>query len=91
MRFINRVLNPFHKQEDILKKARDAQITKSRAEGKTDDEIIGILMCMPETFAFIDYALKHNPIKGAESLMRGQLTLKLKDAFTKSVKNERTN
>lgn len=87
MSFINHVLNPFRKQEDVLKKARDAQIKKSRAEGKSDDEIIGVLMCMPETFAFIDYAVKHNPVKGAESLMRGQLTLSLKDAFTKSVKN----
>jgi hypothetical protein len=89
MRFINRVLNPFHKQEDILKKARDSQIKASRAEGKTDDEIIGILMCMPETFAFIDYALKHNPVKGGESFMRGQLTVSLKDAFTKSVKGSK--
>jgi hypothetical protein len=42
---------------------------------------------MPETQEFIDYAVKHNPVKGAESLMRGQLTLSLKEAFTKSVKN----
>jgi hypothetical protein len=88
MRFLKHVFNPFHNQEDILKKARDAQIKKSRAEGKTDDEIIGILMCMPETFDFIDYALKHNPVKGGESFMRGQLTLSLKEGFTKSVKNE---
>jgi hypothetical protein len=80
------MLNPFHKQEDILKKARDAQIKKSRADGRSDDEIIGILMCMPETHAFIDYAVKHNPVKGGESFMRGQLMLSLKDAFTKSVK-----
>ncbi|MBE3087103.1 MAG: hypothetical protein IMZ64_12900 [Bacteroidetes bacterium] len=86
MSFINHMLNPFHKREDILKKARDAQIKKSRAEGRSDDEIIGILLCMPETHDFIAYALKHNPVKGSESLMRGQLTLSLKDAFTKSVK-----
>lgn len=88
MRFLKHVLNPFHKQEDILKKARDAQIKKSRAEGKTDDEIIGILMCMPETHDFIAYAVKHNPVKSGESFMRGQLTLSLKDAFTKSVKKD---
>lgn len=86
MSFINHVLNPFHKQEGILKKARDAKIKKSRAEGRSDDEIIGILLCMPETHDFIAYALKHNPVKGSESFMRGQLTLSLKDAFTKSVK-----
>jgi hypothetical protein len=88
MSFFNHVLNPFHSEEEKLKKARDAQIKKSRAEGKSDDEIVGILMCMPETYAFIDYALKHNPFKGAESLMRGQLTLSLKDGYTKSVKKE---
>lgn len=87
MEFINRILNPFRKQEDILKKARDAQIKKARAEGRTDDEIIGILMCMPETQEFIAYAIKHNIVKGGESFMRGQLTLSLKNAFTKTVKS----
>lgn len=87
MRFINRVINPFYNQEKELKKARDLEIKRLRAEGKSDDEIIGFLMCMKETHDFIEYALKHNPVKGAESFMRGQLTLSLKDAFTKSVKS----
>lgn len=88
MSWINHRLNPFHKQEETLKKARDEEIKKRRAEGRLDDEIIGFLMCMPETQEFIDYAVKHNPVPGGECFMRAQLSISLKDGFTKTVKEK---
>jgi hypothetical protein len=86
MTWINHRLNPFHKQEEELKKARDQEIKKRRAEGRTDDEIVGCLMCMPETHKFIEEAVKLNPVPGGQSFMRAQLTFKLKEGYIKSVK-----
>ena len=88
MGFITHRVNPFHKQEEELKKARDLEIRRLRNENKSDEEIIGCLMCMPETQKFIEDAVKLNPMPGGQSFMRAQLTLKLKDGFTTVVKRK---
>jgi hypothetical protein len=85
MSFFNHVLNPFNKQEAELKKARDNEIRRLKEVNKSDEEIIGCLMCMPETMSFIDYAIKHTPVPGGESFMRGKLMIELKDGYTKTV------
>jgi hypothetical protein len=87
MNFFKRRLNPFHKQEEELKKARDAEIIKRRVEGLSDDEIISCLMAMPETEKFIMEAIKYNPVPGKQNFMREQLSLKLREGFIKTVKN----
>lgn len=81
------MINPFHKQEEELKKARDKKIAELRQENKTDEEIIDSLMTMPETQKFIEEAVKHNPVPGETNIMRSQLTAKLHEGFTKTVKN----
>ena len=88
MNFINRRLNPFHKQEEELKKARNAEIIKRRAEGRSDDEIISCLMSMPETEKFIEEAVKYNPIPGKKDFMIAQLSIKLREGFTMTVKTK---
>jgi len=86
MRFITRVLNPFHKQEQRLKEARDREIKRLKEEGKSDDEIIFSLMSMPETKEFIEQALKSNPVKGKDNYFKAQMVAKLTEGFTKTVK-----
>jgi hypothetical protein len=87
MRFLKHIPNPFHKQEQELKKARDSEIIRRREEGLSDDEIISCLMAMPETEKFIEEAVKHNPVPGGSNFMRSQLTAKLREGFTTTVKN----
>lgn len=87
MRFLKHIPNPFHKQEQELKKARDKKIEELRLIDKSDDEIIDGLMYMPETQKFIDEAVKHNPVPGGASFMRSQFTAKLREGFETTVKN----